>query len=148
MPTFVHLVSASRASRIRRNGISRTRRRGDGPGVFAVPVTRNFYLSHQWLRELKRRSRRTFAAVYFRVADEATVCMSDEDSDSAAVRILPVLDLDSSAVPFGTGRARVGSAETVGTDEVELPDPPQRCAPKPWPSLSASGPRWRFLPSA
>ena len=51
---FVHLAPESRVALIRRNGISRLRNAwGDGPaGIFAVPVTRNFYLSHQWLREL------------------------------------------------------------------------------------------------
>jgi phage-related protein len=43
-------------------------------GVFAVPVTRNFYVSHQWLRELKRHNAgRTVAAIYFRVPDDEQV---------------------------------------------------------------------------
>ena len=49
MPLFVHLAPESRLAQIRRNGINRLRRAsGDRPaGVFAVPVTRNFYVSHQ-----------------------------------------------------------------------------------------------------
>ena len=38
-----------------------------------VPVTRNFYVSHQWLRELKRRNRCPIAGVYFRVPDDERV---------------------------------------------------------------------------
>jgi hypothetical protein len=39
-----------------------------------VPVTRNFYVSHQWLRELKRPNNSGFiAAVYFRVPDDEMV---------------------------------------------------------------------------
>jgi hypothetical protein len=55
---FVHLAEESRTANIRRNGISRRRKpQGEFPGgVFALPVTRNFYVSHQWLRELKRRN--------------------------------------------------------------------------------------------
>jgi len=42
-------------------------------GVFAVPVTRNFYASHQWLRELKRRNAGPLVGVYFRIPDEEQV---------------------------------------------------------------------------
>src|SRR5215218_9795365 len=73
MAMFVHLAPASRIAVIRRNGVSRLRRAaGDFPGgVFAVPVTRNFFVSHQWLRELKRRNQGPIAAVYFRVPEDA-----------------------------------------------------------------------------
>jgi hypothetical protein len=75
MAMFVHLAPESRVALIRRNGIRRLRRaRGDFPGgVFAAPVTRNFYLSHQWLRELKRRNQGPITAVYFRVPDDQQV---------------------------------------------------------------------------
>ena len=68
MAMFVHLTTESRIPRIRRNGISRLRKAvGLSPeGVFAVPVTSNFYASHQWLRELKRRNQGPIAGVYFR----------------------------------------------------------------------------------
>jgi hypothetical protein len=58
MAMFVHLAPESRIALIRRTGIRRLRRAGVAfpAGVFAVPVTRNFYVSHQWLRELKRRN--------------------------------------------------------------------------------------------
>ena len=75
MAMFVHLAPATSVERIRRNGIWRTRRaHGDVPrGLYAVPVTRNFYVSHQWLRELKRRGVNTIAGVYFRTGDRETV---------------------------------------------------------------------------
>jgi hypothetical protein len=75
MAIFVHLAPESRVQLIRRNGIRRLRRKSMGfpGGIFAVPVTRNFYVSHQWLRELKRRNQGPIAAVYFRVADEERV---------------------------------------------------------------------------
>ena len=75
MPLFVHLAPESSVARIRRGGISRLRKsHADFPGgVFAVPVTRNFYLSHQWLRELKRRGAGPIAAVYFRIGDDEQV---------------------------------------------------------------------------
>jgi hypothetical protein len=72
---FVHLTPESNLARVRRYGIGRLRRaRGEFPGgVFAVPVTRNFYVSHQWLRELKRGRGGPIAAVYFRVPDDEAV---------------------------------------------------------------------------
>lgn len=75
MPMFVHLAPESRVGLIRRNGIGRLRKAsGERPGgVFAVPVTRDFYISHQWLRELKRRGQGAISGVYFRVPDEEPV---------------------------------------------------------------------------
>src|SRR4030095_2134752 len=75
MAMFVHLTSESSTSRLRRDGINRSRRvRAEVPrGVFAVTVTRNFFISHQWLRELKRRNGAMVAGVYFRIPDEEAV---------------------------------------------------------------------------
>jgi hypothetical protein len=72
---FVHLAPATAVDRIRRNGIRQSRRaKGDLPrGVWAVPVTRNFYVSHQWLRELRRGGANAFVGVYFRVGDDEPV---------------------------------------------------------------------------
>ena len=38
-----------------------------------MPVTRNYVVSHQWLRELKRGGQKTFVAVHFRIPDDLTV---------------------------------------------------------------------------
>ncbi|HYL98915.1 MAG TPA: hypothetical protein VEZ90_08160 [Blastocatellia bacterium] len=38
-----------------------------------MPVTRDFYVSHQWLRELKRRGGSSIVGVYFRVPDDQLV---------------------------------------------------------------------------
>lgn len=75
MPIFVHLAPESRIARIQRNGIGRLRKPwGARPaGIFAVPVTHNFFLSHQWLRELRRGGEGPIAGVYFRVPDDEAV---------------------------------------------------------------------------
>lgn len=75
MAMFVHLTPESQLPSVRRNGLSRNRRDyGDfRGGVYAVPVTRNFFVSHQWLRELKRRNCGPMAGVYFRIDDEQPV---------------------------------------------------------------------------
>lgn len=75
MAMFVHLAPESRSTPIRRNGIRRLRKPfGVCPGgVFAVPVVRNFSVSHQWLRELKRRNAGSIVGIYFRIADDELV---------------------------------------------------------------------------
>lgn len=75
MAMFVHLTPESRAARIRLNGIRRLRKPfGNCPGgVFALPVVRCFFVSHQWLRELKRRNAGPLVGVYFRILDEEKV---------------------------------------------------------------------------
>jgi hypothetical protein len=72
--TFAHLTSEKNAKLILRAGIRRRRSRvPEGRVVFALPVTRNYYISNQWVRELKRSGQRTIVAVHFTVPDEQQV---------------------------------------------------------------------------
>jgi hypothetical protein len=75
MAMFVHIAPESGLARIRRNGTSRSRRAAvtSSRGVFAVPVTRNFYVSNAWVRELKRRSGGSLFGMYFRIPDDDSV---------------------------------------------------------------------------
>src|SRR5262245_55365147 len=74
MAMFVHLTPEKNLKSVLRNGISRFRKRADQPhGVFAMPVTRNFFVSHQWLRELKRRGQGPIVGIYFRLPDDEPV---------------------------------------------------------------------------
>ena len=67
---FLHLAPETKSKAIVRSGIRLPRR---GRGVYAMPVTRNYVVSHQWLRELKRRGSRTLVAIHFRIPDEEAV---------------------------------------------------------------------------
>jgi hypothetical protein len=80
MSTFVHIADERDAQAIRKSGLvlpkgrfrlheSETRKFG----VFAMPVVQDFMLSHQWVRELARRGRRSSIGVYFRIPDEQLV---------------------------------------------------------------------------
>lgn len=71
MTMFVHLAPETRSSLIRRNGVRRLRKafHTSARGVFAVPVVRNFFISHQWCRELRRRSKGQIVGIYFRIPD-------------------------------------------------------------------------------
>jgi hypothetical protein len=50
-----------------------------------MPVTKNFYVSHQWLRELKRRGQRTFVAVHFRIPDDVVVLIGHYNKEHITV---------------------------------------------------------------
>lgn len=68
MPALVHLADERDSSRILNGGLTFSKHR---PGVYCMPVLPNFYVSHQWQRELKRRGIRTYVGVYFHMnADE------------------------------------------------------------------------------
>jgi hypothetical protein len=74
MATFVHLAAEKDAKPILRSGIKLVRRYRFRPrGIFAMPVTPNFFITHQWLRELKRCGQRTLVGIYFRLPDDERV---------------------------------------------------------------------------
>src|SRR5215469_4511792 len=73
MATFVHLTSAKHLRRILRAGIKPEATGLGSTGVFALPVTPNYVVSHQWARELRKWGRGRISAIYFRVPDEELV---------------------------------------------------------------------------
>jgi hypothetical protein len=53
MPTFVHITSEAVARKTKPGGIRPAKPNGRKlRGVFAMPVTPNFQVSHQWVREI------------------------------------------------------------------------------------------------
>lgn len=68
MPTLVHLADERHAAKIKKNGLKMGRR-----GLFCMPVLPHFYVSHQWLRELKRFGGKTFVGVYFKTESSEKV---------------------------------------------------------------------------
>lgn len=75
MTTFVHIADERDAAAIRRTGLKlpRHRKGSAGHGIFAMPVIADFQLTHQWVRELKRRGFGTAIGVYVRIADDTPV---------------------------------------------------------------------------
>ncbi|HEX9936134.1 MAG TPA: hypothetical protein VGB15_03400 [Longimicrobium sp.] len=159
MPVFVHLTSHRNVAAIRRGGIGLIKRRLRPRGVYAMPVTRNFYVSHQWLRELKRQGGGTIVGVYFRVPDDEPVevghynslhatmpaaeavalLMAAEDRDPAAER---TRDRASKAVQ--RGRTLPSSPEGY---EVIVPrriEPSEIIRVKALPQVVG----WRYMPGA
>ena len=74
MPTFVHITSEDIARKARSGGI-RLPKSSRRPlrGVFAMPVTPSFQITHQWMRELKQWRRGMMVGVYFRIPDSELV---------------------------------------------------------------------------
>ncbi|WP_236141372.1 hypothetical protein [Nostoc sp. CMAA1605] len=71
---LVHLTSSNNRNSVLRSGIKPRFYRQEYPkGVFAMPIIPDFYISHQWLRELKRSGQRNICGVYFRIPDEQEV---------------------------------------------------------------------------
>jgi hypothetical protein len=74
MPTFVHITSEDIAKKTRRGGIRLAKPNGRSHrGVFAMPVTPSFQITHQWVREMKRWRRGMMVGVYFRIPDSELV---------------------------------------------------------------------------
>ena len=159
MPVFVHLTSERNLPSIRREGIGLIKKMYRPRGVYALPVTDNFYLSHQWLRELRRAGGGTIVGVYFRLprdepvevghytslhlpmsaAEAVALMMEAGDRDPAAARAA-----DSAAKAVQRGRALPSSPEGF---EVIVP---RRIAPKEIIRVKALPQLvgWRYRPGA
>ncbi len=67
---LVHLTDEKNSRRIKRAGIVK----GKGcNGVYFMPVTQNYFISHQWLREIRRNGARVLVGVYFRLPSDERV---------------------------------------------------------------------------
>jgi hypothetical protein len=126
MPVFVHLTSHRNIASIRRGGLGLVKRRSRPRGVYALPVTPNFHVSHQWLRELRRDGGGTIVGIYFRIPDGETVEVGHYDSvhremsaAEAAALILEAAGRDPAAA-----RATDGSSKAVQRKQA-LPSSPE-----------------------
>lgn len=84
MPQFIHLTDTQLTPRIRKTGILARRiwsHEGKAKALHAMPVLPNHYVSHQWLRELRRRGMRSMSAVQFHVQDDCPVKVGRYNGD-------------------------------------------------------------------
>ncbi len=70
MAVFVHICAEADVKRIRRTELKVQKGRH---GIYAMPVTPDFYASHQWLRELRRWCPGPAVAIYLRIPGKAPV---------------------------------------------------------------------------
>lgn len=81
MSLFVHIGDARARQSFRRAGLRVARYAGSkAAGVFAMPVLPNYFVSHQWLREAKRRGVKEMVGVYFRIPDREPVIVGHYNS--------------------------------------------------------------------
>lgn len=73
MPQFIHLTDERLLKRLEKSGIRMTKWGTKVRCVYAMPVLKDFQVSHQWLRELKNKGIRTIGAVQFRIPDKEEV---------------------------------------------------------------------------
>lgn len=70
MPILVHVSDKKNERSIRSSGITPGK---DAPGVYFMPVVESHFVSHQWVRELKRKGIKNFVGVYFRLRSDELV---------------------------------------------------------------------------
>lgn len=88
MPILSHLTSANDAASIRRTGIRAVSPgRGTPRGVFCMPRLPDYFASHQWLRELKRRGQRTVVAVDFRLPSDEPIWVGRYHQEHREMRL-------------------------------------------------------------
>jgi hypothetical protein len=68
MPLLVHITAEKTVKSIMRAGI-----REGHAGVYCMPVLRDYFISHQWLREIKRFKPGPLVTVYFRISSQEPV---------------------------------------------------------------------------
>lgn len=84
MPILDHLTSHKNISRVTRSGIlgqkayiycelEQQKYQLITKAIYCLPVLQNYYLTHQWLRELKRGGQNNFVGIYFRLNSEELV---------------------------------------------------------------------------
>jgi hypothetical protein len=89
MTMLVHLIDDRQRAAVKRSGIrgqAWTLRSGGqsveiARAVFAMPVLPNYFVTHQWLRELKRNGMRTVAGIHFKQRSDAMIWVGRYDGD-------------------------------------------------------------------
>lgn len=91
---LTHLAPEKFADKIRRNGISVASRNGwKRPGVYAMPILPDFFASHQWLRELRRRGQRSFVAIDFVIPDDEVVLVGHYSTPHVELPVADAVDV-------------------------------------------------------
>ena len=81
MAVFIHLTDEKYLKRILANGISFSKIKSEIRGIYCFPVLKDFYLTHQWSRELKRRGIRSFVCIQFKINDDENVLVGKYNGD-------------------------------------------------------------------
>jgi hypothetical protein len=131
MATFIHLCLEADLKRIRRAGLKVQKGR---QGVYAMPATPNFYVSHQWARELRRWRPGVLVALYLRISGEMPVFFGHYNGPHT----LGTADEAVAALLRGD--------EKLGFEAIIVGDVPASAIIRVAPLRPVTG--WRYFPSA
>lgn len=99
MPTLVHITDEKNSARILRSGIALGSFRRV---VYFMPVVQDHFISHQWLRELRRGGARVLVGVYFRLPSEQLVWAGKYNEPHRQVPLgSAIRELDALTDPLG-----------------------------------------------
>lgn len=73
MATFIHIADERKLSLIQKNGLKLNHCRNGKKGLYCFPVLKDFSLSHQWARELRRTGIKSHICIQFTIDDEEIV---------------------------------------------------------------------------
>lgn len=105
MPILVHLTSHKNIQKILRSGIVGASRniyckweqqelyKEISKAVYCMPVLPNYYISHQWLRELKRGGQNNFVGIYFRLDSNELVWLGHCNQPHIQVTVNQAIDI-------------------------------------------------------
>ena len=126
MPVFVHLTPERNLASIRRRGIAPDRGVSRSRSVYALPVTRSFQVSHQWLRELRRRGSGMIFGVYFRLPDDHPVRVGHYNRGLVDMTAAEAVALLMAAEQRDAVRSRAADQDSKAVrDGRELPSSPE-----------------------
>lgn len=129
MASFIHLADASDRKLLEKNGIKAGKR-----GVFCSPVTKNFSVTHQWSRELRRKGVKSFICIQFRVLDDEMVSVGMYNGEKIAMTA-------AEAVAAVAGHTAPQGLEVIFSRKI-FPSEIKRIYPAP----RITG--WRYYPAA
>jgi hypothetical protein len=126
---LTHLIPANLAARARKNGL-----KAGAHGLYCMPLLPNYFISHQWMRELKRRGQRTFVAIDFRLRSDEKIAIGHYNHEKVTTSVgKAIADVMRSADPRGW---ELILPRSVAADEIVNVRPVARVV------------GWRYFPGA
>jgi hypothetical protein len=126
---LTHLIPANLAARARKSGL-----KAGAHGLYCMPLLPNYFISHQWMRELKRRGQRTFVAIDFRLRSDEKIAVGHYGHDKITTSVgRAIADIMRSEDPRGW---ELILPRSVAADEIVNVRPVARVV------------GWRYFPDA
>lgn len=73
MATFIHMADERKQKAIQKNGIKSISKHENKKGIYCFPVLKDYMISHQWSREIRRSGIRNYICIQFTIDDDEMV---------------------------------------------------------------------------